>query len=100
MAGYDVLLDFSPAARTEVSAEAIRELALRSHAIDGSVPSRMALVVADNPVDVAGAHLYKAIRESCPSCSRMVRVFHNRAEAESWLGLPVDVRKPKGTDLR
>ena len=88
LAGFDVLLDFSDAIRTDVSAEVIRALAAQSHAIDGAVPSRMALVVADSPVAVTGANLYKAARESFPNCAREVRVFSRREEAGAWLGLP------------
>lgn len=87
LAGYDVLLDFTAAARTDVSVEELRELAQRSHVIDGAIPSRMALV-ATGPVAVTGVHVYKAARESFPDCARDLRTFADPREARAWLGLP------------
>jgi hypothetical protein len=88
LAGFDLLLDFSAAIRTNVSAEAIRALAERSQAIDGTVPCRTAMLVADDPVAVTGANLYKAALETFPNCGRRVQVFSRQGEAEAWLGLP------------
>ncbi|HOX07652.1 MAG TPA: STAS/SEC14 domain-containing protein [Planctomycetota bacterium] len=84
---FDVLLDFTSAVRTDVSVEQLRELAARSHVIDGAVPSRMALV-AVGPIAVTGVHVYKAARESFQGCAREVRVFDRLADARAWLGLP------------
>lgn len=88
LVGFHALIDLSETTRTQVSADIIRELALRSHAIDGTTPAKMAVVVPDSPVPITGAHLFKAACESHPDYARTIRIFGCSNEARSWLGLP------------
>jgi hypothetical protein len=91
LAGFNELIDFTNATKTEGSVEDIRELARRAYAIDALTPTKTA-VVARAPLAVTGSHIFKAVRESFPQNAREIRVFISLQEAQAWLGLPADAQ--------
>jgi hypothetical protein len=89
---FNRFLDTTAAEVVDLNLEYIRRVSLyRRHFYGNRPPIRTAILATDSTV-AEYARLHASLTKGSPI---NVRVFHDRKEAAQWLGVPIELLKPK-----
>jgi hypothetical protein len=87
---YPLLADLRDVDRISAGVDSIRSFAWMSHEKEREKRPRVALV-ANRPATFGTTRMYQLIRQAQPDNTVDIAVFTDLAQAQRWLGIPVQV---------
>jgi hypothetical protein len=95
---YPLLVDLRDVERISARVDSIRSFAWMSHEKEREKRPRLALV-ANRPATFGTTRMYQLIRQAQPDNTVDIAVFTDLAQAQRWLGVPVQGEdRPEPTD--
>lgn len=82
--GFNILTDYTEASLAELNYEKIQELVEYQLQVAPILGAGKCAVVAPRALEFGIARIWESLTDNNPIS---IKIFHNRAEAETWLGL-------------